>query len=188
VDAHCCDGHPILLAALVEMFKGFDMDNYSFLNDDNFLEAKEKKQPYFFKNIGLDLLTWQDIIIELERHIQNGIQHEVENNLRFILLHPIHPKIINFIQEFKKLQPNLRSNAHIYLAMLTNSGGIGRHKDNEEVIFWQVCGKTHWTVEAETNIQYILEPNDAIYIPANMYHKVITLTPRAGISFGLEYD
>jgi ribosomal protein L16 Arg81 hydroxylase len=169
--------------------KGFDMDNYNFLSNESFLIAKNNNQHYYFGNIDLNLLSWEDVIFELENHIQNYDIHKVCNNLRFILMNPKHDKILKFIQHYQKIEPNLRSNAHLYVAFLTNSGGNGRHKDNEHIIFWQVVGKTHWILETNNGIkEYILNPNEALYIPPNMYHTVITLTPRAGISFGLEND
>jgi ribosomal protein L16 Arg81 hydroxylase len=162
---------------------------YSFLNKKEFLTNRENKEYYFFGNVDIDLLSWEDIILELEYHIQNHKRYEPRNNLHFILLEPTHPTIVNVLNEYSKLNPTFPSAAHCYMTLLTRSGGgNGKHKDIADVIFWQVVGKTHWTIETKQGTrEHILLPGDAIYVPANMWHHVISLTPRAGISFGLDH-
>jgi len=33
-----------------------------------------------------------------------------------------------------------------------------------------------------------MSPGDFIYVPKNIFHEVIPLTPRVGISFGIDYN
>jgi len=159
------------------------MDNYNFL-----LNCRKNSDYHFFGKLDLELITWEEVILELETHIQNYLKYDPQNNLRFVLLEPTNIKIQKFLTEYSKLNKSLSASAHIYMNFITNSGGNGNHKDSADVLFWQCIGKTHWVIETLNGTkEHTLTPGEAIYIPKDMWHHVTSLTPRVGVSFGLDY-
>ena len=160
---------------------------FSFLGDEQFLQSRKENRSYFFGSIPLLVLSWAEILEELERHVVNSLSYDPKNNLRFIIYQMIHPTVIEFTENYSNLDQTTSCTAHGYINLMSKSGENGRHKDQADVIFWQVCGSTIWTVENQNETcVHTLNPGDAIYVPANIYHSVESLTPRAGISFGLE--
>lgn len=60
----------------------------------------------------------------------------------------------------------------------------GKHSDPVEVIYCQFIGSVVWSVYTnEGKKDFTLDPGDIIYVPKNMEHEVVSLTPRAAISF-----
>jgi hypothetical protein len=165
------------------------MSDYSFLQADNFVEARSNKDYYFFGNLGLDLFTWEEVIKEFNRTVISNAEFNRFENLGLILFEG--ENILNvkpFLDEYAKLDPNAPASAHCYVSFLEISKGFNRHKDKSDVLFWQVIGKTKWIVETLQGVkEHVLGPNEAIFVPRQMYHNVIPLTPRASVSFGLDY-
>ena len=62
---------------------------------------------------------------------------------------------------------------------------LGKHKDGFDQFFWNCIGNTIWEFDNEdgTTEQYILNPGDLMAIPVNTPHKVLSITPRAGMTF-----
>ena len=90
----------------------------------------------------------------------------------------------NKIKKVQKVLKDLELNqAHLYFNLTCINKSFGRHKDADDVFFWQVQGKTKWNFD---NFDpEILEPGDLIKVPKGIYHSVVPLTPRAGISMSL---
>ena len=64
---------------------------------------------------------------------------------------------------------------------------FGKHVDDLDVYFLQVIGETQFTVwEDDEEYVHILKPGDMLHIPAGLYHDTVPLTPRVGISYGVE--
>lgn len=163
--------------------------NFDFLCNEAFLEARNAKKSFYFGNLDIPILTWDDILLELEKHITNSLDFENKNNLRFILFETNNPIVSSFVNEYSKLDSSLHCGAHCYINLMSKSGENGNHKDPADVLFWQVTGITDWAIDDHGEIKsYILDPGKAVYVPRGMYHSVKSLTPRAGISFGLDYE
>jgi len=64
-----------------------------------------------------------------------------------------------------------------------HGGSNGNHFDQDDVYFWQAQGRTRW--QFDSGYEYLLEPGDLIFVPAGVYHNVIPLGPRIGISMSL---
>jgi ribosomal protein L16 Arg81 hydroxylase len=138
--------------------------------------------------VGVTTPTWSDILAELNRTIQHNEKLKVLDSLGFVLLQAQNismvPSMISIIEDIT----DAKCSAHCYISLLESSATFGRHNDNADVFFWQVQGSTQWTVEQGTEIyEYKLLPNDMIYIPRFVVHNVVPLTPRAGISIGIDY-
>jgi len=168
---------------------------YEFLNDSIFLENKKNKKHHFFKNVNLCPPTWDDIIQELNNSIVENRYVKRLPNAGFVFhqgknvpgISELFEKISSLDTAVLGLDTPVPATAHCYISFLEISDGFGRHKDTTDVLFWQMIGKTKWIVNDNITAIYELEPNDFIYVPRNMYHTVIPLTPRAGMSFGLSH-
>ena len=160
---------------------------YEFLQSKDFLDNRANKRHYFFKDLGLELPTWDNIFQVLNRTAKQNPKFKITKNLVFsVMIGNQLKQVGEFLQEYAKLDPYKQSSAHLYISLL-DDGTYGRHKDRADVIFWQLQGSTHWLVEDTEKAEYVLTPGDAIYIPVGMFHTVNSLSSRAGVSFGLDY-
>lgn len=160
---------------------------YEFLSATSFLESKKKNKHYIFKNVNMILPSWEEILHCLDETVSKKSKLKILDNLGFVVLET---QSISSAQSFLQhisLITDKPVSAHCYISFLSSSKTFGRHNDDSDVYFWQVQGKTKWVVEDEKISEYILEPNDMIYIPRKMIHEVFPLSPRAGISFGVDY-
>ncbi len=76
--------------------------------------------------------------------------------------------------------------AHLYGGITSTSLTTQKHHDYCHVWYWQCKGITKWILN-ETE-EYILEEGDILYVPPEVTHEVIPLSPRLGISFGAEKE
>jgi len=162
---------------------------YEFLNDSIFLENRKNKKHHFFKNVNLCPPTWDDIIKELNNSVVEKRHVKILSNSGFVFHQGKNvPGISELCEKISCLDKSVSCTAHCYISFLETAGTFGTHKDTADVLFWQMIGKTKWIINDNVTVTYELEPNDFIYVPRKMYHTVIPLTPRAGMSFGLDYN
>ena len=129
------------------------------------------------KNFNQQVPSWKSIL--------NNFNYSAVNKnlikfkpLSFFVSHDAH-----LIDEVKNVLNILNLKvAHLYLNFAVEKNTFGKHKDNVDVWFWQVQGETKWEFDNE---QYTLNQGDLIFVPQQVYHNVIPLTPRAGISMSL---
>jgi hypothetical protein len=162
---------------------------FKFLKDTDFLNNRNKNIPHFFKNPGLDLASWNDVISEIDIAIKNQLDMRIHDDGCFVLVEGHRIKYAgDLLAEYSKLNPSLKASAHAYIALSEKSWVLGRHNDSADVLFWQIIGSTEWTIECDNEkIVHVLTPGDLIYVPMGLYHDVKNLTPRVGVSFGLDY-
>lgn len=129
------------------------------------------------KNFNQQVPSWESILNNLNYSVihKNLIKSKPKC---FFVSHDAH-----LMKEVKKVLNNLNLKvAHLYINFAVEKNTFGRHKDNVDVWFWQVQGETKWEFDNE---QHTLNQGDLIYVPQQIYHNVIPLTPRAGISMSL---
>lgn len=161
---------------------------FDFLKNSEFSTCKNNKKHYVFRNLNLNTPSWNDILEHLNRNIVSKRKMKILDNLGFVYFDADQiPSVNLLLSEIKKLTDK-NCSAHCYISLLEISNTFGRHNDNADVFFWQVQGSTHWRVEEDSKIyEYKLSVNDMIYIPRFTIHEVIPLSPRAGISIGIDY-
>jgi len=132
---------------------------------------------------------WEKIIFNIDLNILS--KHPIKSLFNYgIVLHEIfNIEEVDFIlNEIKNNNPNNSYSAHVYISLSKESKTFGKHKDESDVWYWQCIGSTQWKIfEFNKTISYTLEPGDIIYVPKGIFHDVIPLSPRVGISFGLDY-
>lgn len=137
-----------------------------------------------YKNAFQNLPTWEDVILDLDRNIQE-CQHVIAlNNLGFVTHFGERiPKVDQIVEEIKKKRPNEPMyTAHVYISLLHNSETFGNHKDETDVFFVLALGKMKWIIE-DTEV-HELTAGDMLFIPKGVFHKPEPMTPRVGISIG----
>jgi ribosomal protein L16 Arg81 hydroxylase len=161
---------------------------FNFLKDSEFVENRQHNSHHVFRNLKLETPSWSDILAHLNRNIVSKAKMKVLENLGFVFFDAdCMSSVDKLLSEIKQLTDRPCS-AHCYISLLEISNTFGRHNDNADVFFWQVQGSTKWVVEQAHQVyEYTLLPNDIIYIPRLMIHDVTPLTPRAGISIGIDY-
>lgn len=148
---------------------------------------KELKEFYlFFQNQRYQITV--DEIQNLKKRI-NSISTKSLPDYGIVLHNIFNIEEVEFIlNEIKNNNPNYSYSAHAYVSLSKESKTFGKHKDGSDVWYWQCIGSTQWKIfEFNETISYILEPGDIIYVPRGIFHDVIPLSPRVGISFGLDY-
>lgn len=160
---------------------------FDFLKDSEFLANRENRRHCVFRNLKLNPPTWDDILGCLNKDVVSNEKIKTLDNLGFVYYNADRmSEVSKLLKEIQTLTDR-QCSAHCYISLLEISGTFGRHNDSSDVFFWQVQGRTHWTVEQEKTYEYELLPNDLIYIPRFIFHTVRPLSPRAGISFGIDY-
>lgn len=130
-------------------------------------------------------LKWEDIIkkidyefsLNLHKYITDGI-----NSPTFVTHSSFYPgSIQEAFDEVKEKFPV--EDLHIYTSFAAKSKTFGLHKDSMSVLIVASIGKIQYTLEESQVVT--LQPGDALFIPAGMYHDPVILEPRVTLSFGL---
>jgi mannose-6-phosphate isomerase-like protein (cupin superfamily) len=139
-------------------------------------EKQYKQNIEVIKKFELNVPSWKEVIDNLNSSIQKGDLIK-SNDRGFFVSHKAYEiSKVDIIR--KKLNAK---GAHLYVNFLYDGNAFPKHKDEVDVVFWQIIGQTKWIVDKE----YTLEPGDLIKIPKNTLHEVKPLSARAGISFGI---
>lgn len=128
------------------------------------------------KNWNNNTVNWDELIENWDFTVKTG--GEIKATLPgFFVGHKAH-----FIKKVQDciVENNFYNDAHAYFNLTPTSGAFKKHRDANNVYYWQCIGKTKWIVDGYGT--FILEPGDLIYIPSGVFHEVIPLTPRLGIS------
>ena len=131
------------------------------------------------KGYNLNTPSWESIFENLSLAVETNteIKHNGED---YFVSH-----ISEHIPEVKSVLEELQLNtAHSYINLTSVGNTFGRHNDTMDVWYWQVKGKTEWSFDDHETI--VLDEGDLIEVPKGIYHSVKPLTPRVGISMGLE--
>lgn len=164
---------------------------YDFFKNPEFLEAVKNEDCYVFRNLPLPKITWDMVVKCIDRSVKEGYLNNVgkPDKAGFILRRAqMIREVVPVMDALNDVMPDLQVSGHVYVSFSTQSGTLGRHRSKSSVFFWQAIGKTQWTVGRKSGDEmFVLQPNDAIYCPSLMYHDVVPLTPRVGISLGLDH-
>ena len=158
---------------------------------------KTNKTPYVIKNWNKNVINWSEALINYNESFNN--KNLVKSTLGGTFVDPCFSGFFasHEAHKIKKVSKVLKDYnlkiAHLYFNIITKAKTFGKHRDPTDVWFWQCQGVTRWIVNVQDDItntkdQEIIElnPSDLIYVPANVWHEVIPLTPRVGVSMSKE--
>ena len=101
-------------------------------------------------------------------------------------------QVTNALKEFKvffdflfktfKFKPDSRDGVDLYFSLVSQIGIP--HVDIESVFIIGLKGKTIYRIFDKVNVDYNINEGDMIFIPCDVKHKVIGLTPRIIASIG----
>lgn len=159
--------------------------------NSEYLDAATNYQPYLFKNTGYKSFEWQKVFDVLDTSLEKDPDSVKLMRVFGYITHKYWEQVeeINDVmKDVKAAYPGFLHTANIYTALTSKTIGFGKHVDHMEIFFWQVIGKTKWSVFVthDNPKVFVLEPGDILYVPSSMPHEVVSLTPRVGVSISVE--
>lgn len=147
------------------------------------------KNHAFVKSFWTDLPSWQDFLNHLEFCLKNNEQYSVKNLLNGgFVTHDgrMIPQVDELSKHIATLKPDENTySAHIYMSIHSFSGVFDNHKDISDVFLVQAQGNMCYEVtEGDVVYTHLLTPGDLLYVPKDMYHKPVPVTPRVTLSIG----
>ena len=131
------------------------------------------------KSYNKKVVSWKEVFENFNWSVNNKDDIKF-NDFGFFVSHKA-----DLMKKVKTVLKDLKCNsAHLYFNIITKARTFGPHRDTMDVWFWQCQGKTKWVIENKK--EYILNPGDLIFVPKNIQHEVVPLSPRAGISMAKE--
>jgi uncharacterized RmlC-like cupin family protein len=97
----------------------------------------------------------------------------------------IQEKVDRLTSLHNTIKPNTKCMGYFGAVSITNKEPTtGKHSDPIDVIYCQFIGSVTWNVFNDNGFEsFIINPGDIIYVPKLIEHEVVSLTPRAAISF-----
>lgn len=134
------------------------------------------------------LPTWEQVIDNLNLcHPDTCIFLEGDGVVCHDVQHNDYWPVHNFGQHLASQHNDAPVSIHTYISFTDKSETFGKHKDDVDVYFLNALGQTKFIVwEDDHEYEYHLEPGDLLYIPAGLWHSTEPLTPRVGLSYGIE--
>ena len=186
-----------------------DMPNFDIFDNEEFQSAFKNQTVHVARKAAVEYdFEWDEVFKLLDIDIRDGKPcgkkryadggYRILNALRIPNVLAAHNKLLNY---FKGSQYELDvpgRSGHLYVNITTIEGTYGWiHADKENVVFWNVKGRSKWTIyektdyvdpdkipEGKVDVEVILEPGDVLFCPYDRPHKVEPLTPRFGVSLG----
>ena len=150
-------------------------------------------KPTVFRGFDINVPGWDFFIQHANNAMNKGGNHlRIFNDYYFVVEvfdNEINETIHGYGDFYNKINSNHRDGIQtrpVFLISYFNSiGNLGRHKDAFDQIFWNCIGNTTWEFDNPdgTTETYVLGPGDIMVIPANTYHNVLSVNPRAGMTF-----
>jgi|CryBogDrversion2_4_1035264.scaffolds.fasta_scaffold03564_2 uncharacterized protein (TIGR02466 family) len=127
--------------------------------------------------------TWSDAIENINKCKHNS---RYLDNLAIITNNASTMPFSNVIIDIMKTVSD-NVTAHCYISLLETSRTFGKHCDNSDVLFLMCEGLLEFSVWDPSEIKYTMERGDILFIPRGMWHLTKPLSPRFGISYGIDY-
>jgi hypothetical protein len=159
-----------------------------------------KQTPLVLRDLNLPEISWQRILDIFDEDYRNDklkaknsygpMGFRMHNATRLIEIDELTNEFNKIFFPSKVFKNNPIESQHLYMSLSTDERSYGNtHYDGENVIFWQLCGKSEWTIfkkgsYSDEELVAELSPGDIIFCPQYRNHKVKAITPRCGASLG----
>lgn len=163
-------------------------------------ECRNSKKVYVFKNMFEDTLSWQNFINHLnyafnDKNFKGGNSgsREIVNGVNFwqkLTLTVENPSteyyvcLNEYIDKFKEIHSNQYENCFTVISFTNAEPTTNKHSDPVDVFYLQGIGSVVWNIYSNDVIEeHTLSPGDVIFVPSGIDHEILSLSPRAAISF-----
>lgn len=167
--------------------------NLAWIRYNDLRSAVSNGTPFFIKEAveGIDI-TWDDIVSNV------NLCSEVNDQIKYLkgtfITHKVLNKKLDQIArpiraELREVYPGSTNyTSHVYSSMTVNAETFGRHRDTADVFFLGIKGSTQFEIwDINNNVSsYTIQVGDMVFVPRGLFHNTTALTPRSGISFGIE--
>ena len=174
-------------------------------------KAIKDKRAVSFKNFMPEdkLPTWQEFIDHLaygtkeddDRFVNKMFKKPIRGIAHFwgdltIVVGKVHNHHFKHFKDYKDAlisiyDGEMVDNGAIVCFSDIDAGATTKHFDDGDVFNLQCIGKVKWEIwdeaeysEREPDQVIYQEPGDIIFVPAYLFHRVTSLTPRASLLFG----
>ena len=150
-------------------------------------------KPTVFRSFDMNIPGW-DFFIQHANYARNsgGNMIRIFDSYYFVVQvfdNDIAKTIHGYKDFYNKINENhdrgIQARPVFLISYFNDVENLGKHEDGFDQFFWNCIGHTTWEFEQEDGSieKYILNPGDLMAIPAGVYHKVTSVTPRAGMTF-----
>ena len=137
-------------------------------------------------------ITWHDVIRKMENEFEldtcsvHGLVnlHGHTISIPTIVLHNENQTktVFDTVKEIEKEWTT--TSCHLYTSFARGAATFGRHNDEVNVLIVGAIGKVSYKFDDGTI--HIVEPGDALYIPAGVYHDPDVLSARVTLSISTQ--
>lgn len=173
------------------------------INKESIEECLNKKIAIKFDNVFDNSYSWDNFInflsFAIKQNNPNAISTNIKKTIGFVnfwqpltmTLDKLNETYFPGLEEKNKFLESFidkKSLGNFGAMSFTNSEPTtGKHFDQVTVMYWNCLGSVQWNIFLDSEEQsFILNPGDVILVPAYITHEVISLEPRAAISFMFE--
>jgi len=164
----------------------------SMLQDPEYLKARANNEWYFWPQAGLTSPSWEELLENVAWACMNPLNSsKVLKNFSFVSYRADRiPLVKEILKRVAQEQLSDSFSAHLFFSMSTESQNYGRHEDDSDLWYWQMYGRTHWTIEHPdgSKVERMMEPGDWLYCPRHYYHTAVPQGARASLSFAQHYN
>lgn len=163
-------------------------------------ECRESKRVHVFKNMFNGYPSWENFLDHLSYAFKdsnftggNYAAKEVINAVNFwqkltmtvenpTIEHYAH--LNDYINMFRSIHSTEYQGCFSIISFTDSEPTTSQHSDPVDVFYFQGVGKVIWKIKNGESIDdYVLNPGDVIFVPATIIHEIVSLSPRAALSF-----
>lgn len=173
------------------------------INKKSIKDCLDKKIAIKFDNVFENSYNWNNFInflsFAIKQNNPNATTTDIKKTIGFVNFWHQLTMTLDGLNDFyfpELTEKNKFLESFIDKKSLGNFGAMsltdsepttGKHSDPVTVMYWNCIGSVKWNVFLDSAEQsFILNPGDVILVPADITHEVISLEPRAAISFMFE--
>lgn len=164
---------------------------------DEIIKSRETRKPFVVRKAFNLVPQWWFFINYLNYAIKHPEMHRKFGDYYFAL-EVFDQDISNTKFAYDHIYNTLNNNHPLgvqarpaFLVSLVDTlPNMPKHSDSCDQMHTACIGESRWilTLPDSTEVIYILEPGDLIFIPTGIEHVVTSVTPRAGITFSANYN
>lgn len=157
------------------------------------INSQKTREPFVIRNFYKDTSGWEYYIDVLNKMMKDAQAFSFKTGSYYFgmnfpehALHHVYPHFDEFYNIINDAHPSgVIINPVILISLFDNIDNLTEHADPADQLHLASIGSSTWTVKLDNGEirEYILNPNDFIFVPTLLSHKVDSLTPRVALTF-----